>query len=54
MDDPLLALLLPENRANAVPDTFVIPGHANGVNPESITPAPGLWIPGASLRSAPE
>jgi hypothetical protein len=54
MDDPLLALFLPENRANAVPDILVIPGHANGVNPESITLAPGLWIAGFSLRSALE
>jgi len=67
MDDPLLALFLPENRANAVPKTFVIPGRAqwvrpevagpmagSGASPESITPAPGLWIPGSSLRSAPE
>jgi hypothetical protein len=54
MDDPLLALFSPENRANAVPETFVIPGPSQRVrpevagpmtssakSPESITPALG-------------
>ena len=34
--------------------TNVIPGRRVAASPESITPAPGLWIPGSSLRSAPE
>jgi hypothetical protein len=32
----------------------VIPGPSEARNPESITPAQGLWIPGSPLRGAPE
>ncbi len=34
--------------------SLVIPGRREAANPESITTSAGLWIPGASLRSAPE
>jgi hypothetical protein len=33
---------------------LVIPDRREAESPESITPALGLWIPDASLRSAPE
>jgi hypothetical protein len=29
----------------------VIPGRAEGAGPESMTAAPGLWIPGSPLRA---
>ena len=32
----------------------VIPAEAEGREPESITTALGLWIPGSPLRVAPE
>jgi hypothetical protein len=32
----------------------VIPDYRKAASPESIRPVPGLWIPGSSLRSAPE
>jgi hypothetical protein len=33
---------------------FVIPGPREARSPESITPAPGLWIPDLPLRGNPE
>ena len=44
--------LRPPARVNFV--LSVIPGRRAAASPESISPVPGLWIPGSSLRSAPE
>ena len=32
----------------------VIPGRRKAASPESIVPAPGLWIPDSPLRGNPE
>jgi hypothetical protein len=38
----------------ATTTNIVIPGRRAAASPESITTALGVWIPGSSLRSAPE
>ena len=40
--------------SQAKPYSIVIPGRREAANPGSITTNAGLWIPGSSLRSAPE
>jgi len=55
MDDPLwFDVACAPFTSNCRAKEHVIPGRAKGASPESITPAQGLWIPGSSLRSAPE
>ncbi len=49
-----LRLLAQSPSEQAGEEGSVIPGRREAANPESIVPALGLWIPGSSLRPAPE
>ena len=54
---PVMTATRPASSLSGIfPQPFhVIPGHAEGVNPESRTKFPScLWIPGPALRAVPE
>ena len=45
---------VPSLTASEIECCIVIPGPSEARNPESITPAQGVWIPDSPLRGDPE